>query len=96
VRRRRGAKSLAVQLFELGVAAPQVIAHRMAACDAAEFQRMYTEKIAAVNEAWAAMATLVAVERGRPARSRQGNGAGAPPCGREREAPQAAHSTQPK
>ena len=62
MRRRRGAKSLAVQLFELGVAAPQVIAHRMAACDAAEFQRMYTEKIAAANEAWAAMAAQALLE----------------------------------
>ena len=51
-----------MQFFELGVAAPRVIAHRMAACDAAEFQRMYTEKIAAANEAWAAMAAQALLE----------------------------------
>jgi len=65
-RRRRRSKSLAVQSVELGFAVPQVIAHRLAriasagaspsARDRAEFQRMGTEKIAALNEAWAAMA----------------------------------------
>ena len=60
--RRRRSKSLAVQAFELGMAAPQVIAHRMAACDAVEFQRMCTEKIAAANEAWVAMATQALLE----------------------------------
>jgi hypothetical protein len=70
-RRRRG-KSLAAQTFELGIAAPQVIAHRVArmasagaspsARDRAEFRRMGTEKIAAVNEAWAAMATQAFLE----------------------------------
>ena len=67
IRRRRKSKSLAAQAFELGVAAPQVIAHRVArmanagtslsARDRAEFRRMGTEKIAAANEAWTAMAT---------------------------------------
>jgi hypothetical protein len=61
-----------MQFFELGVAAPQVIAHRMArmasagaspsARDRAEFQRMGIEKIAAANEAWAAMATQAFLE----------------------------------
>jgi hypothetical protein len=65
--RRRKSKSLAAQTFELGMAAPQVIAHRVAriasagtspsARDRAEFNRMGMEKIAALNEAWAAMAT---------------------------------------
>ena len=65
-RRRRTSKSLAVQSVELGFAVPQVIAHRLArmaaagaspsARDRAEFQRMGTEKLAAMNEAWAAMA----------------------------------------
>jgi hypothetical protein len=68
-RRRRKSKSLAVQTFELGMAAPQVIAHRVArmagspsARDREEFRRMGIEKIAAVNEAWTAMATQAFVE----------------------------------
>ena len=71
-RRRRKSKSLAAQTFELGMAAPQVIAHRVArmasagaspsARDRAEFHRMGIEKIAAANEAWTAMATQVFVE----------------------------------
>ncbi len=72
IRRRRKSKSLAAQTFELGIAAPQVIAHRLArmasagtslsARDRAEFQRMGMEKIAAVNEAWTAMATQAFLE----------------------------------
>lgn len=63
----RRKKSLAAQTFEIGIAAPQVVAHRLArmasagaspsALDRAEFRRMGIEKIAAVNEAWTAMAT---------------------------------------
>ena len=62
----RRKKSLAAQTFEIGIAAPQVVAHRLArmasagaspsALDRAEFRRMGIEKIAAVNEAWTAMA----------------------------------------
>lgn len=65
-RRRRKSKSLAAQTIELGVAVPQVIALRAAriaaagaspsARDRREFYRMGAEKIAAVNEAWNAMA----------------------------------------
>ncbi|HEX5662531.1 MAG TPA: polyhydroxyalkanoate granule-associated phasin [Xanthomonadaceae bacterium] len=65
-RRTRRSKSLAVQTMELGVAAPQVIAHRLArmalagaspsARDRKELRRMGTEKVAALNEAWSAMA----------------------------------------
>jgi hypothetical protein len=65
-RRRRKSKSLAAQTIELGVAVPQVIALRAAriaaagaspaARDRKEFYRMGAEKIAAVNEAWNAMA----------------------------------------
>ena len=54
-----------MQAIELGVAVPQVIAHRAArmaaagsspsARDRKEFYRMSTEKIAAFNEAWTAM-----------------------------------------
>ena len=65
-RRRRRSKSLAVQTMELGVAVPQVIAHRIArmaiagaspsARDRKELRRMGIEKVAAVNEAWNAMA----------------------------------------
>ena len=65
-RRRRRSRSLAAQSFELGLAANQVIAHRMArmalagaspsARDRAEFHRMGAEKVAAAGEAWTAMA----------------------------------------
>lgn len=65
-RRSRRSRSLAAQTLALGVAAPQVIAHRVArmalagaspsARDRKEFHRMGAEKIAAVNEAWSAMA----------------------------------------
>lgn len=71
-RRRRRSKSLAAQTFELGIAAPQVIAHRVArmagaglspsARDRAEFHRMGIEKVAAINEAWTAMATQAFLE----------------------------------
>jgi len=65
-RRSRRSKSLAVQTMELGVAVPQVIAHRVArmaiagaspsARDRKELRLMGTEKVAAINEAWNAMA----------------------------------------
>jgi hypothetical protein len=61
-----------VQTVELGVAAPQVIAHRIArmmiaggspsAHDRAELHRMGTEKVAALAEAWNAMAVQAVVE----------------------------------
>lgn len=64
--RRRRSKSLAAQTIDLGIAAPQVIAHRVArmaiagaspsARDRKEFHRMSTEKIGAFSEAWSAMA----------------------------------------
>lgn len=38
------------------MAVPQVIAHRMAGMDRKEFHRMGSEKVAAFNEAWTAMA----------------------------------------
>lgn len=70
--RRRRRKSLAAQTFELGMVAPQIIAHRVArmaaagaspsARDRAEFHRMGFEKVAAVNEAWTAMASQVFLE----------------------------------
>ena len=73
--RRRKTKSFAAQAFELGIAAPQVIAHRMArmaraspprsALNSAEFRRMGTEKIAAINEAWTAMVTQAILENQR-------------------------------
>ena len=72
LRRRRRSKSLAAQTLELGIAAPQVIAHRVArmasagaspsARDLAEFHGMGIEKIAAANEAWAAMAAQAFLE----------------------------------
>ena len=61
-RRRRRTKSLAAQTVALGIAAPQVIAHRMAGMDHAEFQRMGVEKVAAAGEAWTAMATQAFLE----------------------------------
>jgi hypothetical protein len=71
-RRIRKSRSLAAQAFELGVAAPQVIAHRLArmaiagaspsARDRKEFHLMGTEKITALNEAWNAMAVQAFLE----------------------------------
>jgi len=70
--RRRKPKSFAVQTFEVGIAAPQVIAHRLAgmaraniapsALSTTELHRMGAEKIAAINEAWAAMVTQAILE----------------------------------
>lgn len=62
-------KSLAVQSVELGIAAPQVIAHRLARMDNAEFQRMGFEKFAAAGEAWTAMATQALLENQKLAMS---------------------------
>jgi len=59
---RRTRKSLAAQSIELGFAVPQVVAHRLARMDAAEFQRMGAEKLAAFNEAWGAMAIQAVLE----------------------------------
>jgi hypothetical protein len=66
LRRIRKSRSLAAQAFELGVAVPQVIAHRVArmavagaspsARDRKEFHLMGAEKITALNEACNAMA----------------------------------------
>ena len=63
-------RSLARHSLDLSIAAPQVIAHRIArmaqagaapsACDLAEFQRMGAEKVAAFGAAWQAM-SLAAV-----------------------------------
>ena len=56
-------KSLAVQSVELGIAAPQVIAHRMARMgDHKEMHRMGTEKLLAAGEAWNAMALQAMLE----------------------------------
>jgi len=64
-RRRGTVPSLASQSFGLAVAVPQVMLHRWTRLwlagaspsrrDRVEFQRMYTEKIAACHEAWNAM-----------------------------------------
>jgi len=64
--RRRRSKARAAQTVDLAFAVPQVVAHRVArmamagatpsARDRQEFYRMGTEKVAAFNEAWAAMA----------------------------------------
>lgn len=59
---RRTRKSLAAQAIALGIAAPQVIAHRAARMDRKEFHRMGTEKIAAFSEAWSAMAMQAFLE----------------------------------
>lgn len=68
----RRSKSLAAQTVDLGVAVPQVIAHRLArmaiagaapsARDRRELHRMSTEKILAFNEAWTAMAMQAVLE----------------------------------
>jgi len=65
LRHSRSSAHLAIQAFELSIAAPQVIAYRLArlalaglspsARDRREFARMGTEKIAAFYESWNAM-----------------------------------------
>jgi hypothetical protein len=69
IRRRRKSRSLAAQTVELGIAAPQVIAHRLTRMDPAEFQRMGFEKMAAAGEAWTAMATQAMLENQKIAMS---------------------------
>jgi hypothetical protein len=64
--RSRNAKSLASKAAELGLAVPQVVAHRVTRMgmagptlserDRKEFQRMVAEKHSAFSEAWSAMA----------------------------------------
>jgi hypothetical protein len=64
-RRLRKAQSIARQATDLALAAPQVVAHRVArmaisgplpsARDRREFERMSAEKTAAFTQAWAAM-----------------------------------------
>jgi hypothetical protein len=66
-RRRTPAQRLAVQTLELSIAAPQVVAHRLARMAAAganpsarakrEIAQMSTEKISAFYASWAAMWT---------------------------------------
>ena len=61
--RRRRSKSLAAQSIALGLAVPQVIAHRMARMgDRRELHLMGSEKIAAATEAWNAMAVQAILE----------------------------------
>jgi len=69
--RRRASRSLAVKAAELAVAAPQVVAHRVArmamsgpklsARDRKEFELMVAEKHAAFGESWNAMAAHAAL-----------------------------------
>jgi hypothetical protein len=66
----RRSRSLAKHSFDLSIAAPQVIAHRMAqmaqagatptARDLAEFHRMGAEKVVAFGAAWQAMGLAAA------------------------------------
>lgn len=58
----RKSRSLAAQSIDLGLAVPQVLAHRFARMDLAEFQRMGSEKFAAFHEAWGAMAIQAVLE----------------------------------
>ena len=61
----RRSRALAAQITDLGLAAPQVLAHRVtrmalagsspSARDRREFQRMSAEKVAAFYESWNAM-----------------------------------------
>ncbi|MGE5169701.1 MAG: polyhydroxyalkanoate granule-associated phasin [Rudaea sp.] len=65
-RRKRNHTSLLVKAAEIGLATPQVVAHRVtrmalagaypAPRDRKEFERMATEKVAALSESWNAMA----------------------------------------
>jgi len=72
---KRRSRALAAQVTDLGIAVPQVLAHRMtrmmlagsspSARDRKEFRRMSTEKVAAFYESWNAMlveVTLANVE----------------------------------
>jgi len=68
-RRSRKSKSLALQAVKLGVAVPQVMAHRLARMDRKEFHLMGAEKIAAFNEAWTAMAVQAFAENQKMALS---------------------------
>jgi hypothetical protein len=62
-RRSRRSRSLAAQSIALGMAVPQVIAHRAARMgDHAEMFRMGSEKVFAFNEAWVAMAAQAFLE----------------------------------
>lgn len=54
-RNRRRAATLNTRLAELAIAAPQVVAHRLAHADATERSRMVHEKIAAFGQGWAAL-----------------------------------------
>lgn len=68
-RRNRNARTIAAKTAAISVAAPQVIAHRLARMAAAgptltdrdrkEFQRMGAEKAAAFTESWYAMALQI-------------------------------------
>lgn len=61
--RTRRSRSLAAQSIALGMAVPQVLAHRAARMgDQAELFRMGSEKLFAFNEAWMAMATQAVLE----------------------------------
>jgi hypothetical protein len=61
--RARRSRSLAAQSIALGMAVPQVLAHRAARMgDQAELFRMGSEKVFAFNEAWMAMATQAVLE----------------------------------
>ena len=65
VRSRRSSRALAAQVFDLGLAVPQVVAHRVTRMalsgpspslrDRREFERMSAEKVAAFYESWNAM-----------------------------------------
>jgi hypothetical protein len=62
-RRSRRSRALAAQSIALGMAVPQVIAHRAARMgDHAELFRMGSEKVFAFHEAWVAMATQAVLE----------------------------------
>lgn len=78
-RSRHPAASLASQLTELSLAAPQVVAHRVARMaqagptpsdrDQREFRLMVAEKAAAFSQAWCAMAVQAALANQALARS---------------------------
>ena len=55
-----------MESVKLGLAVPQVLAHRLARMDPVEFQRMGVEKIAAFYEAWGAMAMQSLLESQKP------------------------------
>lgn len=62
-------RSLLTQSIDLGMAVPQVLAHRLYRMDTGEFYRMGSEKVLAFHQAWMAMAAQAFLENQKLAQS---------------------------